>query len=327
MEYSNLVISILLLFAIGFIYDKYKINVERDDKKEELNIIKKYLLNTQDFTIEQLSSIKKPILWIHLDQQQNCRKWESFGSRNSSELNQDYIYLTLRSIINKCSDFFHIVLIDDDSFSRLLDDWTVNLNIISDPQKQYIRTLALAKLLYNYGGLLIEPTFILFKSLKPVYEKVLSSGKMCVAEFLNNSSDSHIINFMPSTKFIGCIKNCPKMHEFGKHLEILVNLDYTNEININDLINKWLYDQTQKEEIDYIDGKYIGTKDSENKLIDLDRLIGSNYLDLNVNSYGLYIPGDKLLKRCTYNWFVYLNSKEVLESNTNIGKYLLISNQ
>jgi len=49
-------------------------------------------------------------------------------------------------------------------------------------------------------------------------------------------------------------------------------------------------------------------------------------LELNNNSYGLYIPKDDLLKRNAYSWFVYLNSMEVLESNTNIGKYLLISN-
>jgi len=58
----------------------------------------------------------------------------------------------------------------------------------------------------------------------------------------------------------------------------------------------------------------------------LSSLMGSTYLDLNINAYGLYIPHKELLKRTTYNWFVYLNTKEVLESSTNVGKYLLISN-
>ena len=279
MNYNNLVISILLLFAIGYIYDKFKINVDRDDKKEELNLIKKYLLQEQDFTIEQLSSIKKPILWVHVEYEKNSRKWLSFGSRGSSELNQDYLYLTIRSIINKCSDYFHVILIDDDSFSKLLSDWSVDLNLVSNVQKVYIRNLAFAKLLYNYGGLLIEPSFIIFKSLKPIYEKVLNTEKMCVAEFPNKSTNAHIINYMPSMKFIGCIKNCPKMREFGKHLEILVNHDYTNEINLDDLINKWLLSNTQSEEINYIDGKYIGTKDANNKIIDLEP-INNNFKEL-----------------------------------------------
>lgn len=326
MDYSNLIISVVLLFSISFIFNKYKINVEKDDKIDELNIVKKYLLNKQDFTIEQLSAIRKPIIWIHLDYTINSRKWESFGSRNSNELNQDYIYLTLRSIINKCSDNFHVVLIDDDSFKRLLDDWTVDLNMISNPHKEYVRTLALAKILYNYGGLLIEPSLVLFKSLKPIYDKVLETEKMCVAEFPNESSNAHVMNYMPSTKFIGCKKNCPNMHEFGKHLEVLVNLDYTNEINIEDLINKWLLSKIQSSEINYIDGKYLGIKDINGKAIGLDNLVGSNYIDLNLDCYCLYIPRNDLLKRINYKWFVYLSTAEVLESSTNIGKYLLLSN-
>jgi len=87
-----------------------------------------------------------------------------------------------------------------------------------------------------------------------------------------------------------------------------------------------LFYNTQNKEIEYIDGKYLGIRDSNNKLIELDRLLGSSFLELNNNSYGLYIPKDDLLKRNAYSWFVYLNSMEVLESNTNIGKYLLISN-
>ena len=70
----------------------------------------------------------------------------------------------------------------------------------------------------------------------------------------------------------------------------------------------------------------MGTRDSKNKIIDLENLLGSSYLDLNINSYGLYIERKDLLKRTAYNWFVKLNTKEVLESNTNIAKYLLISN-
>ena len=55
-------------------------------------------------------------------------------------------------------------------------------------------------------------------------------------------------------------------------------------------------------------------------------LVGNSNLELDDETYALYIPKDDLLKRNAYNWFVSLNTKEVLESNTNIGKYLLISN-
>lgn len=327
MKYTNLALSILLLLAVGFLYNKFQINVEKDDKLNELNIIKKYLLNEEDYyTIDQLSAIKKPIIWIHIDYDRNLRKWESFGTRASEELNQDYLYLTLRSIIDKCSDYFHVILIDDDSFDTLLEDWNVDLKKVGNVQKENIRCLALMKVLYKYGGIMMEPSFILFKTLRPIYEKILSSGKPCVGEFANETVDSHIMNFSPSLKFIGCIKNCEKIYELGKHLEILVNSDNTYSSKLEGQVTNWLYNKAENGEINYIDGKFLGTRDSKNKNIDLSSLLGSTYIDLNINAYGLYIPHKELLKRTAYNWFVYLNTKEVLESSTNIGKYLLITN-
>ncbi len=327
MKYTNLALSILLLLAVGFIYNKFQLNIEKDDKVHELNIIKKYLLNEEDYySIKQLSGIKKPIIWIHIEYDRNLRKWESFGSRANEELNQDYLYLTLRSIIDKCSDYFHVILIDDDSFDILLEDWNVDLKKLGNQQKENIRCLALMKVLYKYGGILMEPSFILFKTLKPIYEKIMTSGKPCVSEFPNETVDSHIMNFSPSLKFMGCVKNCPKIYELGKHLEILVNSDNTNSLKLEGQVTNWLYNKAENGEINYIDGKFLGTRDSKNKKIDLSSLMGSSYLDLNINAYGLYIPHKELLKRTAYNWFLYLNTKEILESNTNVGKYLLISN-
>jgi hypothetical protein len=326
MKYQNYVVSIALLLAASFLYNKFKINVEHNDKVDDLNIIKKYLLNEDEsLTIDQLSSIKKPILWVHIKYEKNSRVWESFGSRNSKELNQDYLYLTLRSIINKCGDYFHIVLFDDDSFCKLLD-WNVDFNKLDGVQRDNMRKLGLVKVLCKYGGLYLEPSFIVFKSLKPLYEKVISSGKMSVAEFLNKSSDSHMMHLMPSTNLLGCVKNCKLMNELKNYLEILISKDYTNESIFEGNISKWLFNKTQLNEINYIDGKFIGTKDMKNKPIEFDRLMSSTYLELNDNVYSLYIPQNDMLIRKNYNWFVRLNTKEVLESKTNIGKYLLLSN-
>ena len=41
LNFFNLFLSILLLIAIGYIYKKFKLNVDSNIQKEELNIIKK----------------------------------------------------------------------------------------------------------------------------------------------------------------------------------------------------------------------------------------------------------------------------------------------
>ena len=327
LNYKNLLISILILAAVGYIYKKFQLNVDNNTKIEELNVIKKYLLNDQtDDAIIKLSANKKPVLWLHIDYAKNSRKWDSFGSRNSIELNQDYLYLTLINIINKCNNYFHIIIIDDNSFHKLLENNSMELNKVSDPIKSNLRTLNIMKLLYAYGGLYIENSFILFKSLDKIYENVLSHNKMVTAEFKNTSSNSHIMHFMPSTKFIGCVKECKKMKEFINHLEILYSSDYSNTTTIQDLVNKWLLMKSQNDEIDLINGQYIGTKNINNKLINLEDIMSSTFLELNNKCYGLYVPSDELLKRNNYNWFCKLNSREVLEASTNLSKYLLLTN-
>ena len=326
-NYKNLLISILILGGVGYIYNKFKLNVDNSTKIEDLNIIKTYLLNDEtDNTIAQLSANKKPILWLHIDYVKNSRIWESFGSRNSNELNQDYLYLTIKTIINKCSNYFHIIIIDDESFCKLLEKNCIDLSKLSEPIKSNLRVLNMMRLLYKYGGLYIENSFILFKSLDQIYENILNNKKMVTAEFKNTSSNSHIMHFMPSTKLIGCYKECDKMKEFINHLEIFYSNNYSNDICIEDLVNKWLLLKSQSDEIDLIDGRFIGTKNIHNKMISLEDIMGSTFLELNNNSYGLYVPADELLKRNNYNWFCKLNTRDVLEANINLSKYLILTN-
>ena len=82
MNYNNLVISILILLAAGYVYNQFKINQDKDDNLEEINIIKKYLLN-ENTDINNNKLYNKPIIWIHIDYEKNSRKWDSFMSRNS----------------------------------------------------------------------------------------------------------------------------------------------------------------------------------------------------------------------------------------------------
>lgn len=326
MKYKNLVISIFLVLAIGYIFNKFKLNIEKDDKANELNLIKKYLLN-DDNNLDinnKLNLIKKPILWVHIDYEKNSRNWLSFYSRSSFDYNQDYIYLTIKSIIDKCNQDFHIIIIDDKSFKMLLPNWKVDFCKISNPIKTNMRILGIAKLLYNYGGIYLENSFILFKTLKPIYDKMLHNKKIITAEFKNTSHESNTVLYMPSWKFLGCLKNCNIMYKFIQNLEILFSNDFTSNHLLENTINKFLLSYINIDAVNYIDGRFIGIKDIDNNPITIDQLVSSNFLDLDLDSYALYIPRDELLKRNCYNWFVYLKPEEVLQQNTNISKYLLL---
>ena len=82
-------------------------------------------------------------------------------------------YNQIKSIINKCGSDFNICLIDDSTFSKLIPGWTTDFSTLADPIKSNIRNLALARLLYNYGGFLIPSSFICLRNMFSLYENFI----------------------------------------------------------------------------------------------------------------------------------------------------------
>ena len=72
-------------------------------------------------------------------------------------------------------------------------------------------------------------------------------------------------------------------------------------------------------------GTDIGEKTMDDKQVIVDDLMSNNYLDLYQETYGILIPSNDILKRHKFEWFARLSSKQVLESDTIIGNYILLS--
>ena len=130
-EFTNLLLLIIVAFGIGFLYRRYEDKKMREDSDEDYQLIQKYLLN--DDNLDDFNKSKKPILWIHINYEYNSRDWLSFGSRSSFCLNQPYLYLTIRSIIESCGKSFRICIIDDNAFEKLIPGWNINTSTISYP--------------------------------------------------------------------------------------------------------------------------------------------------------------------------------------------------
>ena len=321
MEYQNLVMTLLILVGAGYIYDKLKLQEEQNKNQIDYDLVRKYLLNENS-----LVENKKPILWIHLTYDVNGREWCSFMSRNTKNLNQPYLYLTVKSIIDKCGEDFFVCLIDDETFQKLLPNWSIDFNKLANPVKEYIRKLALAEVLYNYGGMLVPSSFICSKNLMPLYEKLTMNNNMFVGEFVDRSHNSSVSDFAPNTRVMGCAQNSEQMGEFIAYLQRLNSRDNTAQRDFNGVEKEWCHQKINNRQISIIPASVLGTKDRNNKPVGIEELLSNNFLELHADSMGLYIPANELLRRTAYNWFVYLEADDVLKSDTQIGKYLLISN-
>jgi hypothetical protein len=313
--------SLLLLIGANIIYNRYQKMNKKEEQIEAYELIKKYLLNESS-----LAKSTKPIIWIHNIYEVNSRWWANFQSRNTTELNQPYLYLTIKSIIDKCGDNFNICLIDDSSFKNILPGWTIDLHQIGDPVRSKIRDIALAKTLHAYGGCLVPSSFICLQNLNECYDKNTANGKMFVGEFINRNCTSTInVVYAPTNKFMGCIKDCNKMKEYINYLEILASRDLTAQSIFIGNISCWLNTRIQKGDVILVSADKLGAKDENGKSVMLERLMNNSFINFADDIYGVYVPADDLLKRTKYNWFVRLSPEQVLESDTIIGKQLLVA--
>jgi hypothetical protein len=189
-------------------------------EKDEYEQVKQYLLNQSP-----LYGYNRPKIWIHTKYEYNSRKWKSFYSRSSYDLNQPYIHLTIKSIINHCGDDFNVCLIDDDSFAKLIPNWDVNMSRTVEPVKSHLREVGMAQLLYYYGGMVLPNSFICCKNMLPFYQDGIGEkgDQFFVAERPNRYDDfNHEIgkrNFVPDSYIMGCKKNCTAVKEYVDYLK------------------------------------------------------------------------------------------------------------
>jgi hypothetical protein len=153
-------ISFAVLVLAAILYERFRLGAQDDEDARNYRLIRKYLLNDSSIARSGL-----PILWVHIEYEKNARWWPSFGSRSTDDLNQPYVYLTIKSLIDRCGGDFNICLIDDDTFGKILPGWTVDFDRISDPVKNKMRNLALTRVLYHYGGLTVPASFLCMKNL------------------------------------------------------------------------------------------------------------------------------------------------------------------
>ena len=312
---------LIMMAGLTILYDKYKLHQQDEETMESYDMVQKFLLNDSSL------ATNKPILWIHNTYDINARDWKSFYSRNSSELNQPYLMLTIKSIVDRNGSDFNICLIDDDSFQKLIPEWSIDLNMVADPVKTKIRQLALSKLLFIFGGFLVPSSFICFHSLKPIFEQITEGDKMFVGELVDRNSTSQYVNFFANTKFMGCTKGCIMMQHYNSYLESMVSTDYTSESDFLGAYGRWCNEKVMNSEINMIPAELLGVKDSIGKVIGIERLINNTFVELSKSALGLYIPANDIIKRTAYQWFARMSVKQALASESMIGKYLLIGNQ
>ncbi len=317
------IIAVGIVFAVNLFGTRIKDSISTESGENEL--IRKYLLNDSP-----LYGYNRPKLWIHTTYEYNARRWKSFGSRSSTDLNQPYIHLTVKSIIKHCGNDFNVCLIDDDSFNQLIPNWTVKVSELPEPARQYYRDLAMCELLYIYGGMVVPNTFVCLRNLASLYYKNVDDNIPFVCEMPNCYAT--LIQgqkwnlFTSNIRFMGAPKRSPVIREMAQYLKTRTDNGHVNaEPEFFGYTSKWVNHEVMRERFRLVDGVKIGVKTIDNKAIVLENLLHSEPIMLHHHTYGVLIPGDDILRRSCYQWFSVLPIEELLKTDMAITKYILAS--
>jgi hypothetical protein len=301
---------IVLVILLGLLLILYHLYIKKWDDDDSVT-----------FTFDEIKRFlkkgrrrhRKPLLWIHVPYEYNSRRWENFYSRKTKALNQGYLYLTLKTIIDRCKKSFHICLIDDNTLDHLNDDVILPKHKhLTDPLKTYFRFLSKCKLLHEYGGLFVPLSFLCFKDVYPMYP---------------TDSESIIMNFdqniLKDDLFIGCQQYCTKMDEIIHHIRKVILKEGFNEqcIFFDSKLERFLLRKINGG----IDSRVIGLRDKHNKRIKIEDLMSSEYLKIEKDIYGILIPQKEILKRTKYQWFARLSPEQVVDADMILSKYILLA--
>lgn len=313
--------SLGVLFVVGTFAKHIKNPLETNDEYE---MIKNYLLNESP-----LYGYNRPKLWIHSKYEINSRKWKDFYSRNTTDLNQNYIHLTIKTIINHCGEDFNICLIDDDSFGKLLPNWDVDLMNMAEPRKSNYRAMGMAQLIYVYGGMTLPNSFVCLKNLKSFYDEHTSKNTAFVCETINRTSniaEGSTNCFIPDITIMGATKNNNTIRELVDFLKKHnMNGHFSDESKFKGEINYFCKQHIQDQSLSIVGGESIGIKTNKQKPVLIEDLTEEAYLDLHPHVVGIQIPAEDILKRTKYQWFAVMNSQQLLNTNMIIAKYIKAS--
>lgn len=320
---SYMIFAFSLVMIASFFGNKFRQTFIDHEHKDDYEMVKKYLLNDS-----AMYGNNRPKIWIHSKYEVNARKWKNFMSRNSTDLNQPYLYLTIQSIINHCGEDFHICLVDDDSFEKLIPAWTMDLSIVAEPMRSRFRDKGMLELLYIYGGMVVPNSFLCVKPMIELYNKGIETKTPFMAEKhirLANASQSK--PYLPDMYFMGARREDPFVLEMIHEIDRLEGFGhFQNETEFSYKLSQWCFEKAYDKSLQLLEGQVIGIKTRTGKPILVEELMSDDYLDFDESRfYGIYIPAAELLRRPKFKYFTILPVEDILKTDTIMTKYFKVS--
>jgi len=295
------VVFVVLSIASIYVYRYYQNAEHYYDRLTQQKYASEYVMGDAPW------KHRAPYLWVHAQGEYNARDWASWGSRTSEQLNQPFLYVTMKSVLETCGESFNICLIDDAAFKRLLPDWNVDMALLPSPMKEHYRQFGVALLLSQYGGFYVPCSTLCRVDLAPIYKEAMGTMGCFAVETTQGGE------VRPDPAFLGCAKGNPTMKVFAEYIGHLLKRDYTAEKDFLGSLSAWC-----RQNMAVVDGRVVGAKRPDGGPVDIGDLLTQN--DLAVDNSVVYLDAAEILRRPKYAWFSRMSVEQLLESDLTLFK-------
>ena len=243
-------------------------------------------------------SDNKPYIWVF---------WDGFEP--------DYIKLCYETLINKCSNNFNIVKLNNNTIHKYLPELkNYNFNNLIIQHKVDIYRIML---LYKYGGIYIDADIIVLKDLSDIINKLKKydfvgfgcTGKICTNYY--GYPSNWLLASKPKTILM---KNI-----LTKQLDII-----NNKLEYHDIGKKIIWEELQKlmsngYQYYHYNPKYDGSRDINGYWINSDIIFSDIKIEYeNIDNMLVYV----FYNSDTSNKLKKLSKEELLNKNWNYTKFI-----
>ncbi len=317
---SLLLFGFVFLLIVHYVFSQNTMIVELDRPKNDVDV--NTLLQHYYFdNYKNLKASKKQKIFIRVYNERNARKWNDFGGRSSNEMNLDLALLCIQSAVYYLGDDYDIVLYDNTSVGRLIEEEdeedlcnVKNPSQISGVDLKQWESYCKAKILNTYGGIVMEPCFYFTR--KPTMKELFPQS-MTICHYTNEGLNVSEKQSIPNcSNWISAPKQNSDIQLYMKYMEYLCVNHYTADHKYFDKTFQKLYS------LKYLNPKLIGTMDSQNKPVYTTDLLSKRNIKFDNSLLCLFINLDYLKKYRQHQWILRMNSTQLKQMNNYLGEFI-----
>lgn len=318
-------VSLIILFFFIYNYvlehaigSNYKLLNNNNYDKIDKNI----LITQYDF--ENYKNIEKSTrkkIFIHIPYERNERKWNDFQSRSSNQLNIELCVLCIKSVIHQCSDKYDIILYDNYNVGTLINEADTedlcnikNPSTLSGVDLTQWENYCKAKILYKYGGIVMEPYFFFYTCPS---ENILFPSNFHVLHHTNEGLNVSSKSLIPTTNnWLSSPSKSKDMKIYLQYLTYLCVHHYSVDHKNFDKTFEKLY------ALGSYNPKYMGIVDIDETPIETNDLLSKKEIQFDNDAFCVFINIPYFKKYTQHAYILKMNETQIKSSNTFLGEFI-----